>query len=275
MAVIPCLYLGDPPALPELEIPQFGILQAARQSLYDLPDISTYIMTLQNAAAAALAPLRRFLELIEVILAIKNCQQAVIDALIPPSPGPIIECLKDLIEAIARLASFFPPLEYVKTALSLAKFAIQILDAIISLFELLDSRITELKVNLELAVELGDLELGAINDCAGGMTPIIVNSMDIMKFITPMLSILLDPLSRLLPIPELREMADSIANFPELLTDAQSAIEGAEGPAVLGDLIELIVQIRNIAVVMYNILAPVVGRDADLKQRTVPTLVNF
>ena len=63
MTVVPCITLGDPPALPQLDIPQFGVLQAARQSLYDLPDFSVYIMSMQNAAAAALAPLRRFLEL--------------------------------------------------------------------------------------------------------------------------------------------------------------------------------------------------------------------
>lgn len=275
MAVVPCIELGDPPALPELEIPQFGILQAARQSLYDLPDFSVYIMSMQNAAAVALAPLRRFLEMVEIILAIKSCQQAVIDALLPPSPGPIIDCLKDLIKAIARIASFFPPLEYVKTALSLAKFAIQILDEVISLFELLDQRITQLKENIDLSLELGDLELGAINDCAGGMTPIVVNSMDILKFVTPMLKIMLEPLARLIPIPALRKMVKDIANFPALLTNAQSAIESAQGPPVLGDLMEMIVQMRNIAVLMYNTLSPVVGRDPDMRPRTVPSFQNF
>lgn len=276
MTTVPCLEMPNPPELPKLDIPQFGVLEAARQSLYDLPDLSTYLMSMQELASNALAPLRRFLELIEIILAIKSCQEAIIDALLPPSPGPIIECVKDLIKAIARLVSFFPPFEYVKTLLSLDLYIISVIDEVVGLFVFLDERITEAKQGIIQALELGDIDLGAIHDCSGEQAyKLIFNMMDILKYVTPLLSILLAPIARLVPIPELRDMIKSLADIPKTLTNIQSEIGDAQGPPALGSLLEAIVAIRNIASWMYNVLAPVVGRDGDLQPVRLPTLQNF
>jgi hypothetical protein len=272
MTVPICLEMPAPPELPYLEIPQFGIMSAARQSLYDLPDLSTYLMSLQEVAALALAPVRRFLEMVEIILAIKSCQDAIIEALLPPSPGPIIECIKDLIKAIARLASYFPPLEYVKSMLSLCKFIIQVIDEVVDLFVFLDQQLANYILVLQNALELGDLELGALADCAGSeITALTVNMMDVLKYVTPILKILLEPLARLVPIPALREALKKIANLPALLTDIKSAVGQADGPPVIGGLMSLINDMRNAVVILYNVLAPVVGRDSDLKPRTLPT----
>jgi hypothetical protein len=276
MTVAICIEMPPPPELPELSIPQFGILQAARQSLYDLPDMSVYIMSLQTAAAAALAPLRRFLEMVEIIFAIKNCTQAVIEALLPPSPEPIINCIKDLIKAIARIASFFPPFEYIKTMMSLARYCSQIIDEVVDLFVLLDEKISDLKENLLIAEELGDIDLGAIVDCAGNQYGnLIINAMDILKFITPILTILLEPLARLVPVPALSKMVRQLADLPGLVDEIQTQIEGAQGPPVLGSLLQILNMVSGICVTLYNVLAPLVGRDPDMEYSTVPVLENF
>lgn len=260
-----------PPDLPQLEIPQFGILAAARQSLYDMPDLSTYLMSLQEAAALALAPVRRFLEMVEIILAIKSCQDAVIEALLPPSPGPIIECIKDLIKAIARLASYFPPFEYVKTMLSLCLFIIQVIDEVVDLFVFLDAQLARYLVVILAALELGDTDLGSIADCAGAeVTQLTVNMMDVLQYITPLLKIMLDPLARLVPIPQLRDILKQIANIPQTLTDIKATIGQAQGPPVIGELMQTINSMRNISVLAYNLLAPVVGRDSNLQPKELP-----
>ena len=207
MTTVPCLEMPALPELPSLEIPQFGVLEAARQSLYDLPDLSVYLMSMQELAGNALAPLRRFLEMIEVIVAIKSCQY---------------------------------------------------------------------KANIDIALELGDIELGAINDCAGEQAyKLVVNAMDILNFISPILSILLNPLARLMPIPELRKILKDLSSLPAVLAGIQADIEAAQGPPALGALMESITGIRNITVWLYNILAPVVGRDGDQQPRTMPSFENF
>jgi hypothetical protein len=277
MTVPICLLLSNPPVIPSLFVPPLGELQAARQSLYDLPDLSQNIMRLQDLAALAVAPLRRMLEMVEVILAIKNCLQAVLDSLLPPSPGPLLECFKGLIQAIARLASYFPPFTYVKTALSIMAFAIAVIDEVVALFVQLDIRITEYKEVATAAVSLGDLELATMADCATGeTTPLIINAMDLLITITPLISLMLEPLVRLIPDPTLREEFKKLANLPETLTTIKEGIEQVGGVPGLETLLDVLWTARNVIVQMYKILAPVVGADAGgLSVMTRPTLVNL
>lgn len=271
MTVPICLEMPAPPALPELEIPQFGILAAARQSLYDLPDASVFIVRMQEVASLALAPLRRYLEMVEIILAIKSCQEAVINALLPPSPGPILDCLKDLVRAIARITSYFPPFSYVKSMLSLCRYIVNTIDEAISLFVFLDQRLAEYQAVLANALELGDLDLASISDCAGTeVIQLTVNLMDMLDVVPPLLRILLEPIARLVPIPQLRDELSKITDFPAQLAQLRQTIEATQGPPVIGDLVQLMNNMRNAGVILYNTLSPVVGRDPELTTRTLP-----
>jgi hypothetical protein len=276
MSIADCLELPLPPPPPSIEIPQFGILETARESLHDLPDISKYIMSLQDVAAVALAPLRRFLELIEVIVAVMNCFNAIPDSLLPPSPGPIIDCIKALVEAFARLLAFIPPFSYLPTILDLADYAMLVIDEIVALFVLLDERITEYKSVLSNALELGDLELGAITDCASGETKVLTaNLMEILKFITPLIKAIVQPISRLIPAPPIKKMLEQIADLPGTLTGIQDGIEATTGPPVLSPLLQAMYVLRNLMVVLYNVVAPIAGREANKQPEEVPTFNNF
>ena len=276
MTVPVCITMPPPPDLPELEIPSFGIIKAARQSLYDLPDLSTYIMSMQDAAAAALAPLRRYLEMIELLMAFQECQKAVVEALLPPDPEPILDCLKNLVKAFAQLASYFPPLSYVKTYMSLALYAIQVLDEILDLFEFLDEILTGYQQTLARAVELGDIDLGAIVDCAGTeVTALTINLMDILEFVTPVLKYMLEPIERLMPLPPLKDIIRDLEDIPRVLDDARIAVEGSTGVPVLEELFQAMTMIRNAAVLAYNTLAPVVGKESNQVPRAIPEFDNF
>lgn len=276
MSIADCIELPQPPTPPSLEIPQFGILETARQSLHDLPDISTYIMSMQNAAALALAPLRRFLELIEVVLTIKECFSVIPDSLLPPDPTAIIDCIKNLAKAIARLAAFFPPLSYIPTILDLANFVIQIVDEIISLFELLDQRLTQYTAVLNSATELGDLELAAVANCGSAEANIqILNAMEILKFVTPIINSILTPIARIVPEHNLRQVLEDIADVPAQLDLVETDIQSTVGPPVLEPLIQLMVILRNAAVMLYNTAAPIIGREANKGPRDIPEFQNF
>lgn len=276
MAIADCLELPAPPPLPRLDIPQFGLLESARQSLYDLPDLSNYIMRLQDAAAAALAPLRRFLELIEVVVSIEACFFAVIDALFPPSPGPIIDCLKDFAKALARLLQFIPPFAYIQVILDLCDYTILLVDEIVGLFQILDAKLSEYKAVLAGALELGDLELATITDCAGTeVKALTLNLMDALKYITPLITVIVTPIARLVPIPAIADQLKALADIPATLEAIQTDIENTEGPPVVSELTEAMFSLRNIAAVLYNLLAPVIGKAADRQTANPPTFVNI
>lgn len=275
MAIATCVHFPDPPPIPELYIPQFGILSAARQSLYDLPDISQYLFRLQDLANGAMGPLRRFLNLIEFVILIPDCFTAVIDALMPPSPGPIFKCIKKIGEALARLALFIPPLEYIPLIGNLADYGIRIIDETVSLFVLLDNRITEYKQVLADALVLGDLELAGIADCASGETrTLTLNAMDALKAITPLLLIIITPLARLIPDPKIQKSVTQLANLPELLENAERGIRDASGPPVLNELIQAMFVGRNILVVIQNIFAGLMNAEKQ-QVKSPPVLVNL
>lgn len=285
MAVERCIRFGDLPALPSIEIPQFGILSAIRKDLYSIPDINPYLLDMQAQIQLAIAPLRRFFELIEIILAIRDCQKAVIDALLPPSPGPIIECLRNLIRALARLAAFFPPLEYVKTLVTMCIYSVAFIDAVWDLFGLLDARISELKAGLAEAIRLGDLDLAAIYDCASTeVTALINQSLDPLQIVLVPIQMMLDPIARLVPIKPLQDALSEIVNitaeFEQLRSDgfqtarAEVSEFTVELP-LLQPLLDITAKIRNVIVIVHNTAAPVVGRDPDLGTRQAPQLENL
>ena len=276
MTIANCLELPAPPTLPPLTIPNFGILQTARQSLYDMPDLSNYIMRLQDTAAVALAPLRRMLEIMEVLLAFKQCMQAVPAALLPPSPKPILDCLKSLVKAFTLLLQYIPPFNYIPTLIDLMDYVIVVIDEIVAFFQLLDDRITEQKVELEAALELGDLELASIIDCVSAeTTQLIVNAMDILKFIQPLITTMLDPLSRLIPVAILKEKLEELADIPSALVQIQTDIEATAGIPVITPLLQVMYIIRNVAVVVANTVAPLVGKAASREPEEAPVFVNF
>jgi hypothetical protein len=217
------------------------------------------------------------LEMIEVILAVKNCLQAVLDALLPPSPGPLLECFKGLLQAIARLASYFPPFNYVKAALSIMAFAVAIIDEVVALFVELDIRITEYKEVATEALTLGDLELAGMADCATGeITPLVVNSMDLLIMITPLISLMLEPLVRLIPDPTLREEFQKLSNLPETLEIIKEGISEVGGIPGLDTLLDTMWTARNVVIQMYKVLAPVVGASSSgMTVMSMPTLVNL
>jgi len=272
-----CIELPTPPALPNIEIPQFGILEVARKSLHDLPDPSAYLMALQDSAALALAPLRRFLELMEIILSIKDCFSVLPDSLLPPDPEAVLDCIKNLVKAIARLAMFFPPLSYIPTVLSVMDFVILTVDEVISLFVLLDQRISYYKSVLNTAISLGDLELAAFANCGSAEVRIqIINSMDILMFVSPLAEAILRPLIRLLPgSGPIKDRLEDIAATSAAISGIKDDIVASATLPVLEPLLQQMTILRNAAVFLYNKVAPIVGRPTDRTQRDIPILENL
>jgi hypothetical protein len=271
-----CLELPNPPPVPRLEIPQFGPLEVAKQSILDFPDPSYFIMRMLDAAAVALAPLRRYLEMIEVVFALKQCMEAVKDALLPPSPKPIIDCLKDLLEKIQRILALFPPLSYIQTALDISDIAVQLVDEILAIFYFLDEKVTAYKALINAGIDLGDLELAQIGDCASSDTKAItLNMLGPVKLTLPLFRSILQPLTRFIPNEQLKKYVEDLADLSKAFDQAESTILAQEGPPVIERLMTPLAQLRNLSASTYNILAPVIGKPANMPLVPLPEFDNF
>lgn len=280
MAVVDCIELSNPPDALSLEVPQFGVLESVRQSFYDLPDPSTYLMQFFGSTQLALAPLRRFLDMLEILLAIQECINSVVDAVATLSPKPIIDSLAGLVKALGRITTLFPPLSYIPPMIDLTRLVITVIDQLLDFFEFVDGRISALKASLDYAIELGDTDLAAIVDCAtDDLNKQMVSNFDILRGIVPLLQLLMTPITRLIQNPALRKALEPILGAGDDLIagveDVSDQILSDAGVPVLDTLLTPLVVMRNSVAQLHNIVAPIVGRAPNLTTRSLPDYDNL
>lgn len=276
MSLKACLQLPEPPPLLKVEIPNFGLLEAARQSLYDLPDASTYLLSLQNSLATSLAPLRRMLETVQVLVSIKDCILAIPKAIGSLSPTPVTNCLKGLRKAFAIITSYVPPFPYLATIEGTADYLIATIDEVFNLFTLLDTKITEQLQVLTDAQALGDLELAAVANCiTDEVTPLVLNVFDVLKFATPLLTAIAEPIALVTGSSSLTSAVKALANLPSTLEQVRTSIEQTAGVPVLDDLVSAMNDLRNLCVTIGNLAGGLHGGSTSRQPRAEPTYVNF
>jgi len=297
--IVACVESPALPLPPEIDLPHFGIMSKAWSALGKIPDLGELLAGYQDQLAIALAPVRRFLEIVEVIMSLVNCVTAVPRAIIRLSPSPVFDCMEELVETVQRIIAWIPPFSYIRLQLGLMGYAIDLIDEIISFFTALDNRITVLIESMDLAVSLGDLELVKIVNC--GISPLRNNTvvaLDLMVFISPLVNVLMGVFLRLIPTPAMQKASDEALAAGAYLITAVDALRTGSGqeplPAFPGadeatDLIQNTLvpvpplapvlasmnQSRSAMVILYNILANMVGVDADKTPRSTPTFNNF
>lgn len=296
--IVSCINISVPGAPPQLNIPHFGLLQKGWDALGKIPDPSELLAAFQDQLAIALAPVRRFLEIVEVFLSLQQCVTAIPDAITSLSPGPIFDCIEQLAKTIARVLSWLPPLSYVRLALDIMAYCIDLVDEILAFFTLLDSKITDYINTMANAQLVGDIELIAIVNCGlSGIRPTIVTALDMLKFIQPICDVLMDMFLRLIPSDQMREGVKKYKEAGDYMTTARDELASDGGQTALtpypgkeavakvqnvlvpvpplSPLLEGMNTARNAVVLLHNILAPIIGDDTRKEGRSLPEYDNF
>lgn len=276
MAVPICITLDDPPEPPSINLPFLGELQAVRQSLYDLPELSTYLMQLQGNLTVSLTPLRGFLELLEIVILIKNCVESLIDALMPPRPGPIIDCFKNLAAAFKRLTKLFPPWSYVHTMLDVVDYIFAMTDEVYALFQELDDRITSVAGVLDLATARNDTDLAALLDCTSDETRLLtVNAAEALSLIVPLAKLFLEPLARITGSSQMKDALQALDSLNGTVSSLKDSYRQAVSLPVLSPLLTAIDSMRKALAIVYNVAAPIVGRTGNKYVSPPPALTHL
>ena len=188
---------ADPPSI---DLPNFGLLEKAKGSIDRVPDGLDLILKFQDQASVALAPVRRFLEIMELLSSYQKCFSAIPEAIATLSPDPVFNCLKGAAQAFARLVSYIPPMSYVRMGAGIASFCIDMIDELFSLFRRLDNRIAGLIGVYNAGVNALDKALQTSAVCGATATiPALNNTLAALAFIKPANDVLLDPFIRLVP----------------------------------------------------------------------------
>jgi hypothetical protein len=293
---ITCKTLTVPAPPPSLSIPHFGVLEKAREGLDQIPDPIDMLCKFQDQLALALAPVRRYLEMVEAFLTIRQCMTVIPDAIVSLDPSTIYDCLKALVKAVARLLSWMPPLAYVRTAMEICSYCIDLVDGVLELFDKVDAKLTKWINIYELAEQVGDLELIAFVGCgASQVNAFLPPILAVLQFVEPINDTLMDMFIRLMNSEGLRDAVEKYREVNEYYQKAQTVLEagGLELPELpgftpppkeqhiivpippLAPMLEAMGQQRNAMVYLYNLLAPFVGEEGDKESREIPEYVNF
>ena len=280
MAVAICIPLPDPVTPPRINLPYIGVFEKAREGIYDAgADFAGMLAKMQDQLAVALAPVRQFLELVDAIMAIKQCIESIPKSLMPPSPKPILDCLQKLLKVIGILLRYIPPFPYIITIMDLISIEIDLIDEVVSLFVTLDQQITQSKNALADALNLNDLDLQSILSCGDDEIQILIgNSGDLLQLMQPMIDMMLNPILSYIPNPVLRDKLDEMKDLDKQIKDLQTQIRsGGSIPTagLVGSLVTALYAMRSVLVTLYNALAPVIGKEPDKVMTTPPTFSNL
>lgn len=287
-----CKAMPLPPTPPSISIPAFGVLEKAHGALDQIPDIGDLIAGFQDTLAVALAPLRRFLEIIEAMMAFDTCMRSIPRAILTLNPNPIYECLKALGKIIVILASYIPPAAYILTIMDVASYCIDIITEIYGLLQRIDAEIAEFITALQLAQLLGDAQLEAYVRCgAEEIKSVSLNIFGLLAFIKPINDVLLDAIIQRIDNPYLREAVQQYKDMTTYFDSAKSAIaDGVELPELpgqsivsktwdpdvpvppLGPLLQAMYLVQTSLAQIYNILAPFVGRESNKEVGEPPSM---
>jgi len=198
------------------------------------PDIAELVKKGFAQLNSALTPLTPIFNVLDVIVALKNCIMAIPDSIgPPPSPKPILDCVRELIPLVENLLRLLP--QY-----SIPLLIAQILDVLIMLLEgqkaQIQAMIRKTQQIIEAgtrATELGNVEFQALLDCANGNLELEAQNLNAS----------LKPVNRLLGLVNtLADLAGlpCIPSIPDMSELTQGTLDQID------DVIAVLLQIRKL-----------------------------
>jgi hypothetical protein len=234
--------------------------------------------------------------MVEGMYAFKQCMTVIPDAIASLDVDALWNCIKTLIQTLARVLSWMPPFPYIVTAVDIAGYGLDLINEILTFMEAVDEKITKWIEIYDLAEQIGDLELIGFVNCGIGQTKVDIHMMmDTLQFISPINDALIENFLRMMNLEPLKMAYQQYTQASQYYAQVASAIasgatalpalSGFTQPAMtqhvivpvppLGALFENMGRSYNAGVLIYNLLAPFAGRDSDKVMREIPTFNNF
>lgn len=261
----------SPPAYsrpPRVHLPSLDVFEQVQAAIASIPDPAELLSQFMDKLRMALMPIRKYLQLIEAVLAIKGCIEAIPKAIMQFSPSPVFDCFKNLIRAIAPLIQDVPPISIVQALLDVAGFGIDLINATLTTLTKLDNKIARLLDLNAYAQGLDDLELVRFTGCGLNSVGLSMQQlMDVLKGILPLVSLLIGVILKAFPSPEAQRASEDMITAGITFQDASDTLQGLDISVVgfpeLDGLGNALLQTHNALVTIYNFAAPLIGEAGD------------
>jgi len=277
MATLVCVQLPAIPPNLTLSFPGVGELNFLKEQLTGIPRMSDSVLKMLNNISPALSPIYTIIKILDVLIALFNCINAIPKSL-PFNPEPIIDCIKKLVKAVAGIASLMPPIVYVRMIGDLAAAVGMILKDFFDIIAMIDLQITYTKSVIAQAIANDDPVLLSIGECSKeDIAPSAAGMMQILEVLGKLLNlfmIILDIMASVLPGPigdQITKVKQDITGASE--TVASSSVSAGDFPK-LEPMLYSITLMYSITMFVENLCKGLVGATVTLQPPVLPTLSN-
>jgi hypothetical protein len=257
---VACIKLPRPEKM-AITFPGMGELQAIADSITSVRRPSDIILSALNSWNVALAPLNAIIRFVNIAQAVLKCIKAIKESITQLSPDPMLDCIGNLVKAVAALLPFIPPLAYVRMICQIITAVRVLLDDLLNVITLLDNQISVIKIAIQRGIDTNDNVLIEIGECAKQNAEEYVRGiMQVVVLIAEFIGLLmtfLEVLAEFLP----DDVGKRVEKVNKALTDATDAV----GSRSLGDfgplafIVEVVSGIRESLMLIEEVLCNVVG----------------
>lgn len=274
MATLVCVQMPDIPDKLEVTMPGIGVLQLINDKIDGVPRPSQYVLKAMNSLSPALGPVYTFIRILDVVIAITNCQKAIPNAIMTLNPSKIFECIEKLIQAFANLIPLIPPLTYVRMVLDIVVALRVLVDDLLSTLVEIDKEISRISNMLANAVDNDDTVALQIGECAKkNLNQNVAGLMQIIEVIVKILTVLMnlmDTFSSLLPAPA----QEKIDGLKKQILGIDVNVSASDFPPVSG-LKDGLFIIRNVLQAIEQVGKAILGLQFSLTEPPFPTDFEF
>jgi len=161
-----CLEFNVPPPPDDICFPGGFCLSYVQKAIAEIPTSSDMILDFIGQLGPAMAPLAPFFNVLDTVLQIFKCLQAIPKCITELDPGELINCIPDLAEKIDKLMGLIPYLSIPKMVRAIIRTVAALLRGMAADLQHLERELKKMIDAIEDAADLNDVGLNGILVCS-------------------------------------------------------------------------------------------------------------
>lgn len=161
-----CFDLPDIPKLEDICFPGGFCLSYIWDAIDKIPHMADISLDFFSQIGPAMAPLAPFFSVLDTVLAIYRCVQAIPDTITSLDPSELLNCIPALAELIDKLLKLIPQMSIPKMIIAALKNLAYLIRAVAADLEYLKSQLQRIADMIDRAADLKDVKMNGFLVCA-------------------------------------------------------------------------------------------------------------
>ncbi|MEN6368463.1 MAG: hypothetical protein ABFD77_02055, partial [Thermotogota bacterium] len=161
-----CIPLPEIPSLDDICFPGGFCLSYVWDAIDKIPHLADVSLDFFSQIGPAMAPLAPFFNLLDTVLAIFRCVQAIPKVITELDPSELLNCMPALAELVDKLLKLIPQLSIPKMVIAIIKNLAALIRAIAADLLYLQSQLQRIANMIDRAADLNDVKMNGFLVCA-------------------------------------------------------------------------------------------------------------